>query len=105
MTRMTTETTESLALAAHAETLPRATAMLLAFGVGATIPPLAAAYASRALLSSRPILLRAASAGKTVFGAALLMLAGFVWIGLDKAVEAAVLARLPDWWVDMLAKI
>jgi cytochrome c-type biogenesis protein len=95
----------AIGLATQADTLPRATAMMFMFGVGATIPLLSAGYASHALLASRGLLLRAASTGKTIFGGALLALAGFVWFGLDKTLEAVLLARLPDWWVDILAKI
>jgi cytochrome c-type biogenesis protein len=95
----------AIGFATQAETLPRATAMMLIFGVGAAIPLLAAGYASHSLLASRGLLLRAASSGKRIFGGALFALAVFVWFGFDKAVEAAVLARLPDWWVNILAGI
>jgi cytochrome c-type biogenesis protein len=95
----------AVGLAAHTDTLLQAATMMLVFGVGASIPLLLAAYASHATLASRGILLQAGSTGKLIFGVALITMAGFVWTGLDKAIEAAVLARLPEWWVSMLAAI
>jgi cytochrome c-type biogenesis protein len=95
----------AVGLAAHTDTLLQAATMMFVFGVGASIPLLLAAYASHATLASRGILLQAGSTGKLIFGVALITMAGFVWTGLDKAIEAAVLARLPEWWVSMLAAI
>jgi cytochrome c-type biogenesis protein len=95
----------ALGLAAHADTLLRATLLMFVFGVGATVPLLGAAYVSRAVLTSRGSLQRIGSSGKLAFGITLITMGGLVWFGADKMIEGALLARLPDWWVNLLARI
>lgn len=95
----------ALGLAAHADTVLRATVMMFVFGVGATVPLLGAAYASRSILISRGSLQQVGSGGKAVFGIALIAMGGLVWLGADKTIEAALLTRLPDWWVNLLTGI
>jgi hypothetical protein len=38
-----------------------------------------------------------------VFGIVLLLVGASVASGADKVVESALLARLPQWWIDLLA--
>jgi cytochrome c-type biogenesis protein len=95
----------AIGLAAHTDTLLRAVVMMLVFGLGATIPLLGVAYASRAVLASRGVLLQVGSRGRIAFGVVSMAMGLLVWFGGDKALEAALLARLPDWWVELLVGI
>jgi hypothetical protein len=38
-----------------------------------------------------------------VFGIVLLLVGASVASGVDKVIESLVLARLPQWWIDLLA--
>jgi hypothetical protein len=79
--------------------------MLAAFGVGSSIPLVATAYASRRVIGHRAMLLRAGRSGSALLGGALLLTGLLVGFGLDKAIEAAVVSRLPDWWIAVLARL
>ena len=92
-----------LASSSGAGSIPRAAASMFAFGVGSALPLLATAYASRRMLAARSALLTAGSAGKSVLGGVLVGMGALVLFGFDKQLEAAVLARLPQWWIDLLA--
>lgn len=95
----------ALGLASRGETLAQATATMAAFGMGSATLLLAAGYASRAVIGQRLRLLQAGAAGRLTFGI-LLVIAGLsVGSGLDKAIESAALARLPQWWIDLLASV
>jgi hypothetical protein len=50
-------------------------------------------------------LIRAGATGRAVFGMLLIVVGIFVGSGLDKTVESVVLARLPQWWIDFLARV
>ena len=78
---------------------------MFAFGIGSALPLLATAYASRRMLRARTTLLSAGTAGKRVLGTVLLCMGGLVIFGLDKQIEAAVLEQLPQWWIELLAKV
>jgi cytochrome c biogenesis protein CcdA len=93
----------ALALAARGETLVRAAAIMAAFGLGSATVLLAAGYASRVVGGRRLRLLQAGAAGRLVFGALLVAIGLSVATGLDKTLEAAMVARLPQWWIDLLA--
>jgi cytochrome c biogenesis protein CcdA len=95
----------AVGLAASGDSLGRATTMMLAFGVGSAMPLVAAAYASRGLMARRVAIGGAAARGKVVFGVALVALGALVISGADRLREAAVLARLPQWWIDLLASV
>lgn len=94
-----------LASSASALSLAQAAASMFAFGVGSAVPLLATAYASRRVLATRRMLLTTGATGKLVLGGALLVLGTLVLTGLDKTVEATVLARLPQWWIELLASV
>ena len=88
----------AIALASRGSNLPQVASVMAVFGIGAALPILALAYASRAWLSRvRGTLLRAGAAGKTVLGVALLAVAAMVLLGADKRIEAALVALSPDW--------
>jgi cytochrome c biogenesis protein CcdA len=93
----------ALGLATRSDTLAHATAIMAAFGLGSATLLLAAGYASRAVIGQRLRLLQAGATGRLVFGVVLVMVGASVGSGLDKVVESMVLARLPQWWIDLLA--
>lgn len=93
----------ALGLATRSETLAHAAAIMAAFGLGSATLLLAAGYASRAVIGHRLRLLQAGERGRLVFGIVLLLVGASVASGADKAVESLVLARLPQWWIDLLA--
>ena len=93
----------ALGLATRSDTLPQAAAIMAAFGLGSATLLLAAGYASRVVIGQRLRLLQAGATGRIVFGIVLVMVGASVGSGLDKVIEALVLARLPQWWIDLLA--
>jgi cytochrome c-type biogenesis protein len=93
----------ALGLATRGETLAHAAAIMAAFGLGAATLLLAAGYASRPVIGQRLRLLQAGARGRLVFGIVLLLVGASVASGADKVVESALLARLSQWWIDLLA--
>ena len=55
------------------------------------------------MIGQRLRLLQAGERGRLVFGVVLLLVGASVVSGTDKVVESLVLARLPQWWIDLLA--
>jgi hypothetical protein len=55
------------------------------------------------VIGQRLRLLQAGERGRLVFGVVLLLVGASVGSGIDKVIESAVLARLPQWWIDLLA--
>jgi len=89
-------------MAARSESLVRAGAIMLAFGVGAVAPLVALAYGSRrALGSGRGRLASLAAIGKPLMGVLLLVVGALALTGGDKAVETWLVERMPDWLVDL----
>lgn len=95
----------AIGLASTGDSMARASMMMAAFGLGSSLPLVATAYAARHLLRRRGRLLAAGALAKPVFGFALVVMGAFVMTGTDKLVEAALLARLPQWWIDLLAGV
>ena len=93
----------ALGLATRSETLAHAAAIMAAFGLGSATFLLAAGYASRAVMGQRLRLLQVGESGRLVFGIVLLLVGASVASGVDKLIESAVLAQLPQWWVEVLA--
>lgn len=93
----------ALGLATRSETLAHAAAIMGAFGLGSATLLLAAGYASRAVIGQRLRLLQVGASGSLVFGIMLMLVGASVASGVDKMVESEVLARLPQWWVELLA--
>ena len=94
----------ALGLAARSETMARAAAVMTAFGLGSATLLIGAGYASRALIGRRVRLLQAGARGRLVFAIVLLLVGASVASGLDKVIESIVLARLPQWWIDLVAR-
>ena len=93
----------ALGLATRSDTLAHAAAIMAAFGLGSATLLLVAGYASRAVIGQRLRLLQAGESGRLVFGIVLLLVGASVASGADKLIESVVLARLPQWWIDLLA--
>ena len=89
----------AVALAAQGG-LPRAAAIMLFFGIGATLPMLALAYGSRqAIAARRERLARMSRIAMPVMGVMLVAIGLFVLSGLDKQLEGALLDVMPDWLI------
>lgn len=84
----------------------RGTLILGAFGLGAAMPLIAAAYASRAgFVRMRGWVLGHITALKTGFGILLVLLGVAILMNWDKRLEALVIPLLPDWWVELTTAI
>ena len=95
----------AVTLAASSATLPRAGAIMLLFGAGASLPLLALAYGSRqALKSRRETFLKMERAARPALGVILVAAGLLVLLGLDRAVEQAFVERMPDWLVSLTTR-
>jgi cytochrome c-type biogenesis protein len=95
----------AIGLAAQANTRAQASLLMLTFSLGTTVPLVATAYVSRRMMGARGRLMKAGLAGKTAFALVLVAAGILIWTGGDKALEAWLVARLPQWWVDLLASV
>ncbi len=96
----------AIGLAAQGETVGKAAAIMLTFGLGAATPILALAYGSRqAIFSRRDWLARMSRVGKPLMGAAFVCIGAFVLTGLDKIVEASLTRAMPDWLVTVTTRL
>lgn len=95
----------AVGLASQGSTTPQAAVMMFAFGLGSALPLVLTAYASRRMMASRGRLLIAGVRGKAVMGVALVAMAVATGSGVDRQLEAHVLARLPQWWIDLIAGV
>ena len=96
----------TLALVATAGGAPRGALLLGLFGLGAALPLVGAAYASRAGFGRmRAWVLAHASATKRVMGGSLLLVGVLILSGGDHAIEAWVNDRLPDAWLAITTRI
>jgi cytochrome c biogenesis protein CcdA len=84
----------------------RGTMILGAFGLGAAVPLIAAAYASRAgFMRMRGWVLSHIKALKTGFGILLVLLGVAILMNWDKRLEALIVPLLPDWWIELTVAI
>ncbi len=75
------------------------------FGIGAAIPLVVVAYASRSGFGSmRGWVMAHIGLLKKSFGILLLFLGMAIWSGGDKWLEARVVSVLPDWWINLTVK-
>ncbi len=96
----------ALALVATAGGAARGALLLGVFGVGAALPLVGAAYASRAGFGrARGWVLAHAGAAKTVMGVLLAGVGVLILSGGDHVVEAWVNERLPDAWLTLTTRI
>jgi cytochrome c-type biogenesis protein len=85
---------------------PRGALLLGLFGLGAALPLVAAAYASRAGFGRmRAWVLAHGAAAKRVLGGVLLLVGVLILTGGDHAIEAWVNDRLPDAWLALTTTI
>ncbi len=75
------------------------------FGVGAALPLMAVAYASRASLArTRDAVLRHGDRARRLTGVLMSVLGGIVLTGLDKVIEAHWTALLPEGWISFVTR-
>ena len=85
---------------------PRGPLPLGLFGLGAALPLVGAAYASRAGFARvRAWVLAHAGAAKRAMGALLLLVGLLILTGGDHSIEAWVNARLPDAWLALTTRL
>ena len=96
----------TLALVATAGGAARGAFLLGLFGLGAALPLVAAAYASRAGFGrARAWVLAHTGGAKRAMGGLLLLVGVLILTGGDHAIEAWVNDRLPDAWLALTTKI
>ena len=96
----------TLALVATAGGAPRGALLLGLFGLGAALPLVGAAYASRAGFGRmRARVLAHAGAAKRAMGGLLLLVGLLILSGGDHAIEAWVNDRLPDAWLALTTRL
>jgi cytochrome c biogenesis protein CcdA len=96
----------AVGLAASGGTAPRAALMMTLFGLGAAMPVLALAYASRRWAGAGRERLRAlASIAKPAMGSVLVAVGIIVATGADKIVETALTRAMPGWLLDITTRI
>lgn len=95
----------AIVLAAQASNLPQVASLMGVFGVGAALPVLALAYASRSAMGkARGAMLRAGQAGKTILGASMVVVAAVILLGLDKPVETWLVEHSPAWLTELTTR-
>ena len=95
----------AVALASQGSSLPQVASRMAVFGVGAALPILAVAYASRAgFARSRGTLIKSGQAGKAILGAALLAVAALILLGADKKAEAWLVESSPAWLTELTTR-
>jgi len=88
----------AIVLASQGAQLPQVALLMGIFGVGAALPVVALAYASRAATSRlRGKLMQAGQTGKMLMGGILLAVAVMVLSGADKPLEAWLVDHSPEW--------
>lgn len=91
----------AIGLAAQAQILS-ATLIMIAFGIGASLPLLAVAYGLRSqFLKSRDTLLATGNSGRIILGWILILVGILISTGTDKSVESMIVPLLPDWLNDL----
>lgn len=96
----------AITLASRSESLARAGAVMLVFGIGAVVPVLLIAYGSRrALAGGGESLARLAAIGKPVMGVFLLLVGVLAVSGADKIVEAWMIDHMPAWLIDLTTSL
>ena len=92
-------------MAARGENLGMVAATMLAFGLGVGLPLAALGLASRELMQRwRGRVLAAGSRGKQVMGGFLVAAGFLVLSGLDKRLEAILVAASPDWLTSLTTR-
>jgi cytochrome c-type biogenesis protein len=92
----------AIVLASQGTQLPQVALLMGLFGLGAALPIVAIAYASRgAMLRLRGKLVQAGKTGKMLLGGTMLMVAVMILSGFDKTVETWLVDQSPAWLVQL----
>lgn len=92
-------------LAAQGKDLGQVTTTMLAFGIGAVVPLLVLGALSREILTRwRDTLTSAGSSGKYILGGVLILTGVAILSGLDKTLEAHIVAISPSWLTELTTK-
>jgi len=95
----------AIVLAAQASNLPQVASLMGVFGLGAALPVLVLAYASRSLMGkARGAMLRAGQVGKTILGASMVVVAAVILLGLDKPAETWLVEHSPAWLTELTTR-
>lgn len=95
----------AIASAGQGENLAAALATFIIFSAGVATVMLALAYAARRAVNFRGGSLdKIARYSKPVLGAMLLIIAALILSGLDKRLEAGLLAAMPDWLIALTVR-
>jgi len=95
----------AIVLASQGTSLIQVASLMGLFGLGAALPVVALAYASRtALMKARGKLLQAGKVGKMVLGLALVLVATIILTGLDRPFEAWMVQHSPAWITDLTTR-
>lgn len=85
-------------LASQGTQLAQVALLMGVFGIGAAVPVVALAYASRtAIMRTRGALLQAGRTGKVILGALMVLVAAMIVSGADRPVEAWLVDQSPAW--------
>ena len=95
----------AVVLASQGSHLAEVAVLMGVFGIGAALPVVALAYASRsAIARMRGRLLQAGKRGKAALGAVMIAIAVFIISGIDKPVEAWLVQQSPDWLTNLTTR-
>lgn len=84
----------------------KGTFMMVAFGVGLSLPLLFIAYGLRKFIQSRGAILRKWNqVGMRWLGVSLASVGGMMILGLDKFLEALILSALPEWFLKISSSL
>lgn len=96
----------TVTLASQGQSLGQVSLMMLAFGIGASMPLMALGMLSReAMVKVRGKMLSAGKVGKQALGGIMLLFGGMILTGIDKIFEAWVLQTAPEWLVNLTTSI
>jgi len=92
-------------LASQGSNLPQVALLMGVFGIGAALPVVGLAYASRgAMTKMRGKLVQAGKNGKAILGAVMIALAAMIMTGADKPVEAWLVGHSPAWLTQLTTR-
>lgn len=95
----------AVVLASQGSHLAEVATMMAIFGLGAALPIVALAYASRtALARARGRLMQAGKTGKMLLGAVMVALAAMILTGVDRPLETWLVDHSPTWLTSLTTR-
>lgn len=95
----------AIVLASQGSDLPQVALLMGVFGVGAALPIVGLAYASRtAMTRMRGSLLQAGKRGKTILGGVMVLLSIVILSGADKPLETWLVDQSPGWLTSLTTR-